>query len=205
MTHNVKRDEDDRTLFRQPAQEQDRPEMSSTVLSERSNNTLRAYREIRRRILEGEMDPGTQFLEQELAELLDMSRTPVREALIRLAEERLVEVRPRHGVRILPISADDIRDIYDMLIEIEAYAVRRIAERGLRNEDYVALTDAIVEMEASFKAANESYAEFEATSENFKTIWGSIKAFRKDHYLWNQVAELNFDAFLQAQQRAGTL
>jgi len=60
-------------------------------------------------------------------------------------------------------------------------------------------------MEAAFKAANEAYGEFEAQSANFKTIWGSIKAFRKDHYLWNQVAELNFDAFLQAQQRAGTL
>lgn len=60
-------------------------------------------------------------------------------------------------------------------------------------------------MEASFKAANESYAEFEVSSPAFKTIWDSIKAFRKDHYLWNQVAELNFDAFLQAQQRAGTL
>jgi TRAP-type mannitol/chloroaromatic compound transport system substrate-binding protein len=60
-------------------------------------------------------------------------------------------------------------------------------------------------MEASFKAANESYAEFEVSSPAFKTIWDSIKAFRKDHYLWNQVAELNFDAFLQAQQRSGTL
>jgi TRAP-type mannitol/chloroaromatic compound transport system substrate-binding protein len=60
-------------------------------------------------------------------------------------------------------------------------------------------------MEAAFKAAEETYTEFEAQSEHFKTIWGSIKAFRKDHYLWNQVAELNFDAFLQAQQRAGTL
>jgi TRAP-type mannitol/chloroaromatic compound transport system substrate-binding protein len=60
-------------------------------------------------------------------------------------------------------------------------------------------------MEASFKAANEAYAEFEVSSPAFKTIWDSIKAFRKDHYLWNQVAELNFDAFLQAQQRAGTL
>ena len=60
-------------------------------------------------------------------------------------------------------------------------------------------------MEASFKASNEAYAEFEATSPAFKTIWESIKAFRKDHYLWNQVAELNYDAFLQAQQRAGTL
>ena len=60
-------------------------------------------------------------------------------------------------------------------------------------------------MEASFKAANETYTTYEAESPNFKKIWDSIKAFRKDHYLWNQVAELNYDAFLQAQQRAGTL
>jgi TRAP-type mannitol/chloroaromatic compound transport system substrate-binding protein len=60
-------------------------------------------------------------------------------------------------------------------------------------------------MEASFNAANEAYAEFEKASPAFAKIWGSIKAFRKDHYLWNQVAELNYDAFLQAQQRAGKL
>jgi TRAP-type mannitol/chloroaromatic compound transport system substrate-binding protein len=60
-------------------------------------------------------------------------------------------------------------------------------------------------MEASFKAANEAYAEFETTSPAFKKIWGSIKAFRRDHYLWNQIAELNFDAFQQAQQRSGML
>ena len=60
-------------------------------------------------------------------------------------------------------------------------------------------------MEASFNAANETYAELEVSSPAFKTIWDSIKAFRKDHYLWNQVAELNFDAFMQAQQRAGKL
>ncbi|RYE07338.1 MAG: ABC transporter substrate-binding protein [Hyphomicrobiales bacterium] len=60
-------------------------------------------------------------------------------------------------------------------------------------------------MEASYKAANEVYAELEAASPAFKTIWTSLKGFRKDHYLWNQIAELNFDAFLQAQQRAGTL
>jgi TRAP-type mannitol/chloroaromatic compound transport system substrate-binding protein len=60
-------------------------------------------------------------------------------------------------------------------------------------------------MDAAFKAAEETYAEFETQSANFKTIWESIRAFRKDHYLWNQVAELNFDSFLQAQQRAGKL
>lgn len=160
MTH--KQNEDDRAQFQQPAPVADRAELNVVTAADRTNNTLRAYTEIRRRILDGEMEPGAQFLEQELAELLNMSRTPVREALIRLAEERLVEVRPRHGVRILPISADDIRDIYDLLTEIEAYAVRRIAERGLRNEDHVALTDAIVEMEASFKAGDLSrWAEAE--------------------------------------------
>lgn len=60
-------------------------------------------------------------------------------------------------------------------------------------------------MEAAFAAAHESYAEFETTSPAFKTIWDSLKAFRADHYLWTQVAELNFDSFLQAQQRAGKL
>ena len=60
-------------------------------------------------------------------------------------------------------------------------------------------------MEASFNASNEVYAEFEKSSPAFARIWGSLKAFRKDHYLWNQVAELNYDAFLQAQQRAGKL
>lgn len=60
-------------------------------------------------------------------------------------------------------------------------------------------------MEAAFKASNEAYAEFDKQSPAFKKIWDSIKGFRKDHYLWNQVAELNFDAFLQAQQRAGAL
>ena len=60
-------------------------------------------------------------------------------------------------------------------------------------------------MEASFDAANETYAELSASSPAFKIIWDSITAFRKDHYLWNQVAELNFDAFMQSQQRAGKL
>lgn len=154
MTNSVKHNEDDRAQFQKPSSEIDRADSGTTPAAERTNNTLRAYHEIRRRILDGDMEPGTQFLEQELAELLEMSRTPVREALIRLAEERLVEVRPRHGVRILPVSADDIRDIYDLLIEIEAYAVRRIAERGLRNEDYIALTDAIVQMESCLKAGD---------------------------------------------------
>ena len=86
--------------------------------------TLRAYRVLRRRILDNEMPPNAQYLEQELANALGMSRTPVREALIRLSEERLVEIRPRHGARVLPVSVDDMREIYEMMTELEALAAR---------------------------------------------------------------------------------
>jgi DNA-binding GntR family transcriptional regulator len=105
--------------------------------------------EIRRRILDNEMPPNAQFLEQELADALAMSRTPVREALIRLSEERLVEVRPRHGARVLPVSIEDMREIYELLTELEAMAARLLAERGLSWEQLARLEQAVADMEAA--------------------------------------------------------
>ena len=122
--------------------------------SDRDNNTLRAYREMRRRVLDGEMAPGTQYLEQELAEMLGMSRTPVREALIRLADERLVEVRPRHGARVLNVSIDDVGEIYELLAELEAAAARRLALRGASAEVLAKLDAAERQMTSELKAGN---------------------------------------------------
>jgi TRAP-type mannitol/chloroaromatic compound transport system substrate-binding protein len=58
---------------------------------------------------------------------------------------------------------------------------------------------------ACFDAANQTYAEMMASNADFKTIWDSIVAFRKEAYLWDQVAEYNFDTFMMIQQRAGKL
>ena len=60
-------------------------------------------------------------------------------------------------------------------------------------------------MEACFNAANEVYAEMEASNPAFAKIWGSIKAFRSEHYTWAQIAEYNFDTFMMQQQNAGKL
>ena len=118
----------------------------------RVSRTERAYSEIRRRILENEMSAGTQVLEQELAEMLEMSRTPVREAMIRLAEEGMVEVRPRHGMRVLPISADDMREIYDVLTALESMAAELVAARGVSPEELRALQRAVADMDAALAA-----------------------------------------------------
>ena len=87
-----------------------------------------AYAEIKRRILSNEYQGGFQALEDELCEELSMSRTPLKEALVRLHNEGLVEILPRRGMRVLPLTARDIADIYEVLSPLELLAVRSLAE-----------------------------------------------------------------------------
>ena len=88
-----------------------------------------AHEQIRRRILDNVWPPGHRALEQEVALALGMSRTPVREALVRLQAEGLVEVVPRHGMRVLPVSPNDMREIYQVLTALECTAAELLARR----------------------------------------------------------------------------
>jgi DNA-binding GntR family transcriptional regulator len=80
-----------------------------------------------------------------------MSRTPVREALIRLANEGLVEIVPRHGMRVLPVSAADMREIYDILTALEAMAAELVARRKPAAADIAPLEKASRDMERALK------------------------------------------------------
>ena len=111
--------------------------------------THQAYETLRRLILDNELKPGRRMLEQELADFLKMSRTPVREATIRLANEGLVDVRPRHGMLVLPISPEDMREIYDVLTSLEASAAEMVATAGLPKSGLDRLNTAIDEMDAA--------------------------------------------------------
>lgn len=98
-------------------------------MTTKANSTELAYRELRRRIIESELTPGSHFLEQELGLMLGFSRTPIREAAIRLQGEGLVQIVPRHGIRIVPTSISDIRNIYEVLISLESTAAGLAASR----------------------------------------------------------------------------
>jgi len=89
----------------------------------------RAYESIKKRILDNQYYPGYQALEKDVAEDLGMSRTPVREALIQLKHEGLVELIPRRGMRVVPIVADDMQEIYDVLTSLESMAAELLARR----------------------------------------------------------------------------
>ena len=86
-----------------------------------------AYQALKTAIRDNVFPPGHQAAEPEIARQLGMSRTPVHEAIIRLQEEGLVQVLPRRGILICPISADDMREIYDLLIAVEGMAAALLA------------------------------------------------------------------------------
>ena len=111
--------------------------------------TDEAYEILKRRILDNEWPAGHLALEQELAEELGMSRTPIREALIRLEKEGLVEVRPRHGMRVLGISAEDMEEIYEILTCLESMAAELVARHGLTDEQRTELNTAVNDMDTA--------------------------------------------------------
>ncbi len=113
------------------------------------SNTAIAVDELRKLIFAGGLGAGTDHLESELAARLGMSRTPVREALLRLEAQGLVEVRPRKGVRISPVSPQDMAEIYDILTELESLAAANAASRGLSESDLSELAEAITDMETA--------------------------------------------------------
>src|SRR5918995_1061986 len=88
-----------------------------------------AYAALKEAIRENTFPPGYQGSEQEIATRLGMSRTPVHEAVIRLQEEGLVRVLPRRGVGGCAISPDDMREIYGVIIALEAASSELLTEK----------------------------------------------------------------------------
>jgi DNA-binding GntR family transcriptional regulator len=88
-----------------------------------------AYDALKDAIRNNALPPGYQGSEQEIASQLGMSRTPVHEAIIRLQEEGLVRVLPRRGVLVCPISPDDMREIYEVIIALESASAELLAEK----------------------------------------------------------------------------
>jgi DNA-binding GntR family transcriptional regulator len=86
------------------------------------------YRRLRSDLLRGDIAPGNRVTELWAAEHYEASRTPVREACRRLAEEGLLVHRPRYGYRAARLEQDTINDLYEMRRALEALTVRRACE-----------------------------------------------------------------------------
>ncbi|WP_337869984.1 GntR family transcriptional regulator [Meiothermus sp.] len=93
-----------------------------------------AYAHLRGAILMGALLPGVRISEPGLAQELGVSRTPVREALQRLAQEGLVELLPGKGARVRVLSAEEVREVYDVRALLEGEAAALAAQNATEVE-----------------------------------------------------------------------
>lgn len=110
-----------------------------------------AYRALKDAIRNNVFPPGYQGSEQEIALRLGMSRTPVHEAIIRLQEDGLVRVLSKRGVTVCPLAPEDIREIYEVIIAIEAMAAELLA--ALPDEERHLVADELEEATSGMEQA----------------------------------------------------
>ena len=92
------------------------------------------YLALRKAVISGEFPPGSRLIETKLAETLQTSRTPVREAIRKLEREGLVNKSPAGGVMVCDLSADDVEELYECRSVLEGLAARLAAGRIKRDE-----------------------------------------------------------------------
>jgi DNA-binding GntR family transcriptional regulator len=90
----------------------------------------KVYGVIREMILRGDFDAGQKLVQEDLAERLGVSRTPILSALTKLEKELLVEIIPRRGAFVRKLSLDQLKDIYDIRIRLEPLGAFNAALRA---------------------------------------------------------------------------
>jgi DNA-binding GntR family transcriptional regulator len=94
----------------------------------------RAYTAILAKIVSGELAPGQRLREEELAQTYKVSRTPIREILIALEKDGLIQRNRNQGAKVISFTPDDLEELYDVRCALECLAVRRAVPHMPLNE-----------------------------------------------------------------------
>ncbi len=109
---------------KKPPKGRQRVSSRGKVIISRDPLHLQVASQLRRRIVSGEIEPGEKIRVNALAAELDVSLTPLREALKVLAGEQLVELTPNRGARVAPLTIEDTAALFEVMAELEALAAR---------------------------------------------------------------------------------
>ena len=123
-----------------------------TPIGEQRSLQERTYQSMRLAILEGRYVPGERIYEAEVAQLLGVSRNPVREAVRRLQQDGLLDVRAHYGIYVTRIPVEEIDDIYRIRAGLEATAAGFAAVR-MTNQDIAELEAIVREQQQAVAAA----------------------------------------------------
>lgn len=129
--------------------------------------------QLRDLILRGDFEPGQRLAEQQLAERLGASRTPVRAALVTLEQEGLVQVNDTGGYVARPFTAQEVRDAIAVRGHLEGMAARLVAEHGVSRQlhgDLRACLDEGDRLLAANPLTLESYAAYASMNDRFHEL-----------------------------------
>ncbi len=131
------------------------------------------YARLKAYVLSGQIEPGSRIHQAHCAKILAVSRTPVREALQRLATEGLVERLEDRGFRVVRLSVDELEELFDMRSLLESFAMRQICRRIIP-ETIDALTRCV---KGSETALNQRDADgiFKANTDFHNTLYSLIQ------------------------------
>lgn len=99
---------------------------------ERASTAVRVADVLRERIARGALRPGSRLIELDISRELGVSRSPVREALLRLAEEGLVEILPYRGAIVVPLELARLTELLEFRLALEHFALERLVESADR-------------------------------------------------------------------------
>lgn len=113
--------------------------------------TDQSYEILRNAILSNQLAPEGVWSDREFCEQFELSRTPVREALLRLQSEGLVEIIPRRGTRVLPLYARDVREIHQVIKALELEAALTITQAPDNTDALNAVLQTVAAMEVAIE------------------------------------------------------
>ena len=145
------------------------------------------YEELKRQILVGEISPGTRMMEVELADVMGVSRTPVREAIRKLEKEGLVTIEPRKGAYASNISIKDMVDVLEVRQGLEGMAAA-IASGKITERQKADLLNVVEKYKAAVESAN--IEEIIKYDEEFHSMIISISGNKTLMQVFSTVQEL---------------
>lgn len=138
-----------------------------------------AYETLKQKIVSCEILPGSTLTEDMLCEMLNASRTPVRDAVSRLEQEHLVSIMPKKGIRVNRVSMNSIRELFEVRCLLEPSAVLKYGNR-IPDEVYARYTQLFrrqnLPTEELFRVDDEFHQMFITASDNryFRSVYAMI-------------------------------
>lgn len=151
--------------------------------------TEKTYLVLKDRILRRQLRPGEKISVPEVAEALGVSRTPVTDALKRLATEGLVEIIPRRGTFVTEVTARDVAELFDVRMMIELYAAQTVAQNGKVDRFLEDIEAPMAGMEQAI--VDDDYKDYDAFIANDRDLHLALVKLTENEHLIRIYKDLN--------------